>query len=102
MIYPALPNSEGSAGFFSLPPGEGGRAQPCRMRGGTQNQFGTKRLGNSASVLLAAPHQSRRSAEPASPRGSLYFLARSSQNATALAAATFRESTPWYMGIFTV
>ena len=29
-------------------------------------------------------------------------LARSSQKATALAAATFRESTPWYMGIFTV
>lgn len=31
----------------------------------------------------------------------IYFLL-SSQNATALAAATFRESTPWYMGIFTV
>ena len=31
---------------------------------------------------------------------SLYFP--SSQNATALAAATFRESTPWAMGIFTV
>ena len=30
------------------------------------------------------------------------YLARSSQKATALAAATFRESTPWYMGIFTV
>ena len=24
------------------------------------------------------------------------------QKATALAAATFKESTPWYMGIFTV
>lgn len=33
---------------------------------------------------------------------SIDYLARSSQNATALAAATFRESTPWYMGIFTV
>ena len=32
----------------------------------------------------------------------LLYLALSSQNATALAAATFRESTPWYMGIFTV
>ena len=30
------------------------------------------------------------------------YLARNSQNATALAAATFRESTPLYMGIFTV
>ena len=30
------------------------------------------------------------------------YCARSSQKATALAAATFRESTPWYMGIFTV
>ena len=30
------------------------------------------------------------------------YLLLSSQNATALAAATFRESTPWYMGIFTV
>ena len=34
-------------------------------------------------------------------RGSAYLLL-SSQKATALAAATFRESTPWYMGIFTV
>ena len=30
------------------------------------------------------------------------YLARSSQKATALAAATFRESTPWAMGILTV
>ena len=30
------------------------------------------------------------------------YLARSSQNATALAAATLRLSTPWAMGIFTV
>jgi len=30
------------------------------------------------------------------------YLFRSSQNATALAAATFRESTLWLMGIFTV
>lgn len=29
-------------------------------------------------------------------------LLRISQKATALAAATFSESTPWYMGIFTV
>lgn len=29
-------------------------------------------------------------------------LARSSQKATALAAATFRESTPWAMGMRTV
>ena len=32
----------------------------------------------------------------------LTYLLLSSQKATALAAATFRESTPWYMGIFTV
>ena len=30
----------------------------------------------------------------------VYFV--SSQNATALAAATFSESTPWYMGIITL
>ena len=30
-----------------------------------------------------------------------FYLFRSSQKATAEAAATFRESTPWYMGIFT-
>ncbi len=36
-----------------------------------------------------------------SAESKLYFLLNS-QNATALAAATFRESTPWYMGIFTV
>lgn len=30
------------------------------------------------------------------------YRVRSSQKATALAAATFRESTPWDMGIFTV
>lgn len=30
----------------------------------------------------------------------VYFV--SSQNATALAAATFSESTPWYMGIMTL
>ena len=30
------------------------------------------------------------------------YLERSSQKATAEAAATFRELTPWYMGIFTV
>ena len=29
-------------------------------------------------------------------------LLPSSQNATALAAATFRESTPWFMGMYTV
>ena len=32
----------------------------------------------------------------------LIYLALSSQKATALAAATFKESTPWYMGIITV
>ena len=32
----------------------------------------------------------------------IYFLFLSSQNATALAAATLRESTPWNMGIMTV
>ena len=32
----------------------------------------------------------------------IYCLSLSSQNATALAAATFRESTPWNMGIITV
>ena len=31
-----------------------------------------------------------------------FYLARSSQKATALAAATFSESTPCHMGIFTV
>ena len=31
-----------------------------------------------------------------------HFSFLSCQKATALAAATFRESTPWYMGIFTV
>lgn len=31
-----------------------------------------------------------------------YRRARSSQKATALAAATFRESTPWLMGMRTV
>ena len=35
------------------------------------------------------------------PKG-LPYLALNSQKATALAAATFRESTLWYMGIFTV
>ena len=30
------------------------------------------------------------------------YFPLSSQKATALAAATFREATPWYMGIFTV
>ena len=30
------------------------------------------------------------------------YLCPSSQNATALAAATFNESTPWDIGIFTV
>ena len=30
------------------------------------------------------------------------YLARNSQKATALAAATLRLSTPWAMGIFTV
>ena len=34
--------------------------------------------------------------------GTLYYLARSSQNATAPAAATFSESTPCCMGIMTV
>ena len=34
--------------------------------------------------------------------GTLYYLARSSQNATAPAAATFNESTPCCMGIMTV
>ncbi len=33
-------------------------------------------------------------------RKKVYFV--SSQNATALAAATFSESTPWYMGIMTL
>ena len=32
----------------------------------------------------------------------LFQCLPSCQNATALAAATFRESTPWDMGIFTV
>ena len=31
-----------------------------------------------------------------------YGLRPSSQNATALAAATLSESTPWYIGILTV
>ena len=34
--------------------------------------------------------------------GYVFSLGRSSQNATALAAATFKESTPWNMGILTV
>lgn len=33
---------------------------------------------------------------------SCYSFFPSSQNATALAAATLRESTPWVMGILTV
>ena len=36
------------------------------------------------------------------PYGALGVVGRSCQKATALAAATFRLSTPWYMGIFTV
>ena len=37
-----------------------------------------------------------------SPMAAPVYLARSSQKATALAAATFRESTLCAMGIFTV
>lgn len=34
--------------------------------------------------------------------GAISYLYRSCQKATALAAATFSESTPWYMGMRTV
>ena len=34
--------------------------------------------------------------------GAISYLHRSCQKATALAAATFSESTPWYMGMRTV
>ena len=38
----------------------------------------------------------------ASYPGFVVYFARNCQNATALAAATLRESTPWDMGIMTV
>ena len=38
----------------------------------------------------------------AAPLFSFFYRTRSCQKATALAAATFRESTPWDMGISTV
>lgn len=41
-------------------------------------------------------------ATPSKPLRLYRHFVRSSQKATALAAATFRESTSWSMGIFTV
>ena len=66
------------------------------------------RFVNTVRLRVAAETQPliRLRAGPQTPspagEGTLYYLACSSQNATAPAAATFSESTPCCMGIMTV
>ena len=65
----------------------------CHSFFGVRYFFGIKRWKNRGEMQ-------KRKRVPIGTR--FFYRLRSSQKATALAAATFRESTPWYMGIFTV
>lgn len=76
------------------------KAKPARASPKQRSEpFGKMQSGTSAQTAIRVAADSHSPTVSSSP-GS--YRARSSQNATALAAATFNESTPWAMGIFTV